>query len=160
MTKFKGNSYYLIIRIIFLLFPSFLIGYVIYQPNTPDKVFYVGIFLISLFLIFIIKSLKNLVLVEFNDNEMRIFYLITKKNTEVPYSDLLKWNCIDGQRGYHFNIIHFKSDKYMGTSKVKIDRIVDSDKFIPFVKWLKTKNDKIEFKITPSDSKLIKPFNK
>lgn len=160
MTKFKGNSYYLIIRILYLLFPAFLIGYVISQPNTPDKSFYGGVFLISLFLIFILKSLKDLVSVKFNDDTMRITYLISQRKIEVSYSNLLKWHCFDGVRGNHYNIIQFKSDNFLGTRKIKVDRIVDGDKFIPFVKWLKSKNNKVAFKITPSDSKLIKLFNK
>jgi len=160
MTKIKGNSYYLIIRILFFLLPPFLIGYIISQPNTPDKGFYGGILLISLFLVFILKSLKDLVVVKFNDYNMSITYLIIQKKIDVPYSNLLNWKCIDGHRGQHYNVIKFKTDNFLGTSKIRVDRIVDGDKFIPFVKWLKTKNDKIEFKITPSDSKLIKPFNK
>ncbi len=160
MAKYKANSYYLIIRIFFLLLPPIIIGYVIYQPKTPEDVIFGGVFVIMPFVIYIVKLLSDLVYVEFNENDMIITYLITKKEKKIPYLNLLTWECIDGQRGYHINVIKFKSDFFLGTSKIKVDRVVDSDQFISFVKWLKSKNDKIKFKITPSDSKLLYEFNK
>ena len=137
-----------------------LIGLLIYQPNTPDKTIYGGIIIISLFLIYIIKLLKELVFIEFNEEHIILTYSITKTTIIMPYSKIIKWDCIDGQRGSHYNIIHFKSDNFLGTNKIRIDRIVDSDKFISFVKWLKSKNEKIELTITPSDSKLLYAYYK
>ena len=160
MNKYTGNSYYLIFRIIYLILPFLLFGFVVYKLNAPKEIIYGGMVLIFIVLVYILRLLKELVYVEFNENSMNITYLITKKVKAVPYSKLTKFVCIDGQRGYHFNVIEFKSDDFLGTKKVKVDRIVDSDKFISFIKWLKVKNEKIDFKITPSDSKLLYEFYK
>ena len=160
MKTYSGNSYFLIIRILFLIIPPITIGLVIYQPNTPEKTIYGGIVLIFLFLLYFLKLLKELVFVKLNEKHMVLTYLITKTTKIIPYSKILKWDCIDGQRGSHYNIIKFEADNFLSTNKIKIDRIVDSDKFIPFIKWLKSKNEKIEITITPSDSKLLYEYYK
>jgi voltage-gated potassium channel Kch len=159
MRKYQANSYYLIIRIIFLTIPILIIGYIIYVGNLPNEFIYGGILLSSVILLYIIKLLRNLVFVEFNESNLIITFMISKNEKIISYSDLIELTCIDGQRGYHFNVIKFKSSSF-SNSKITVDRIVDSDKFISFLKWLKDKNERIELNIIPSDSKLIPEFHK
>ena len=160
MPYFSGNSYYLLTRVFFLLIPPLLIGFVIYQPGTADKLIYAGIFIISIFVFFILKSFRDLVVVKFYDHNITIKYLIIQKEISVPYSNLVKWYCFDGQKGQHYNIIRFKTDNFKKPKKIKIDRIARNKEFIAIVKWFKTKNENIEFKIAPSDSKLKNLFKK
>ena len=160
MNSIKGNSFYLLIRILIFLIPILIIGYIINQTNTPSITFYIGVLFIIVFILLIIKSLKDIVIVEFNETNMIITYVIIQKKVYVPYLNLLKWTCIDGQRGHHYNILQFKSDSTSGVSKVKIDRIVSSNKFIRFCKWLKEKNTNLEISIKPSDSKLLYEYYK
>jgi len=160
MKNYKANSYYLLTRIFFLIPLPLFIGFIINQPDTPVKTIYGGLFIIVLFLLFILRLLLKILSVEFKENHMKITYLISRIKLEIPYSEINNWLCIDGQRGYHFNVIKFNSKKFYTTNGIKVDRLVDGDQFIPFLRWMKRKNDRIEFEIIPSDSKLLKEFNK
>ncbi len=159
MTKFTGNSYYLITKIFFSLFPFILFGILFYNLNAPIQIYYGGFIAFSFVMIYIIYLLSKLVYVEFNDENMIIKYLILRKTKSIPYKDLIKFTCIDGKRGHHLNMIEFK-DRKLNKRKIKIDRIVDSDKFIDFTKWIKDKNSNMDFKIIPSDSILLTEYRK
>lgn len=160
MTKYKANSYYLIIRILSLLPVLFLIGFFVSQENTPIKTVYGGIFLGLLILFFIIRLFRKLLVVRFNEESLHITYLISRKVRSIPYSDVISLVCNDSRRGYHIVVIEFNYDEFKNPKKIKVDRFVDTDKLVPFLKWLKTKNQQIHLEITPSDSKLIPAFLK
>jgi len=158
MTKYKANSYYLFIRILSLLPVLFLIGFFISQDNTPIKTVYGGMFLGLLILFFIIRLFSKLLVVRFNEERLHITYLISKKVRSIPYLDIISLICNDSRRGYHVVEIEFKYDEYKKPKKIKVDRFVDADKLIPFLKWLKSKNHQLHLEIIPSDSKLIPAF--
>lgn len=160
MTKYKANSYYLILRILYLIPILIFIGFFILQENTPKKTIYGGIFIGALILLLIIRLLRKLLVVRFSEEEMRVTYLISRKVRNIPYSDVISLVCIDGRRGHHVVVLEFKYDEFKPSKKIKMDRFVDADKFVPFLKWLRAKNNRIGLKITPSDSKLIPEFNK
>ena len=160
MKKYDANSYYLIIRVFSLIVLVAIIGVFIKQLDTPKYTFYGGIIIISLLVIWIIKLLKNIVYIGFYEDNMEVTHLITRVKKIIPYSDLIDLVCVDSRVGHHYNTIKFKADNLLGTSNIKVDRIVDSDQFITFLKWLKNKNKNIEFEIIPSDSKLLSEFNK
>lgn len=160
MPIYTGNSYYLIFRILHPILAILFTDYFIYKFNLPKEAIYVGIVLTGIVLIYSFLLLKKMVYVEFNENSVTITYLINKKVKDIPYSKLTKFTCIDGQIGFHFNIFEFRTDDFLNTDKVKLDRIVHNDNFISFIKWLKSKNEKIEFKIIPPDSKLLYEYYK
>lgn len=159
MTKYNGNSYYLILRILQIIFPFGLIGYFLYTINPPIKVINYFLLFFSLFFIYIIFLARKIVTVEFNTHSMRINHLLSGSIKDIPYSKLTKYTCIDGQKGHNQNTIEYISNTSR-TKKITVDRIVDSDDFIPFLKWLRGKNKYIDFKVMPADSKLLPAFNK
>lgn len=160
MTKYKANSYYLIFRILSLLTILFLIGFFVFQENTPIKTVYGGIFLGLLILFFIIRLSRKLLVVRFKEETLQITYLISRKIRIISYSDVISLVCYDSRRGYHVVVIEFKYDEFKNPKKIKVDRFVDADKLVPFLKWLKAKNQIIHLDIRPSDSKLLPEFNK
>ena len=160
MIKYKANSYYLIIRILSLLLILLLIGFFVSQENTPKKTVYGGIFFCLFIIIFIIRLFRKLLVIRFSEEMLTITYLISRRVLSIPYSNLISLVCSDSRRGYHVVEIEFKYNEFKNPRKIKVDRFVDANKLIPFLKWLKTKNQIIQLKIKPSDSKLISAFNK
>ena len=80
---------------------------------------------------------KKLLVVRFNEETLHITYLISRKVRSIPYSDVISLVCNDSRRGYHIVVIEFKYNEFENPKKIKVDRFVDADKLVPFLKWLK-----------------------
>jgi len=159
MKEYTSNTYYLIDKLFYLLVFSGLIGYFVYSLDNNNKIQIAGIVIISIFLILFIRLTTKLASIKFTESKITVKYLITRKVLQIYYSSIIEIQYISGYQISSLNIIKYKSDN-IAINKVKLTSVVSQDKYIEFAKWIKNKNNKIEFKFFPPDLKLKSEFNK
>ena len=153
MKKYTTDTSYLIDKIFYLLIPIALISYLIYKINDSEIIFYSGLLLISILVLIIAIFVTKYAYFNFTENNIIVESAISRKTEKINYSNITEFQHISGFRQTSLNVIKYKSiDKT--NRKIKSTTVVPSDEFIDFVKWLKNKNDKIEFSFFPSDSKM------
>nr|WP_321414574.1 hypothetical protein [uncultured Allomuricauda sp.] len=84
----------------------------------------------------------------FLENEIIVKYRFIKKELNIQYSDIYEYKYLNAARSPEMNQL-----RYIQNNKKK--RInyssIDYNKYIEFVKWLKSRNKEIEFTVYPSD---------
>ncbi|WP_179352475.1 hypothetical protein [Winogradskyella vidalii] len=92
---------------------------------------------------------KRTFTIKFLENEIIIEHQFLKKKIKVSYVDLLVIEFLSIHKSPDRNKIHFKTENQL--QSLSFLAIAHSDQYIEFIKWLKTKNDKLELKVFPSD---------
>ncbi len=104
---------------------------------------------IGIVIFIILYQRKRTFNIKFLENEIKIEYPFLKKTSQVPYVDLLQIEFISAYRSPNRNRIKFKIGNKI--ESLRFLTIAQSDQYIEFIKWLKSKNDKLELKVFPSD---------
>ena len=159
MKKYKTDTSYLIDKIFYLFIPIGLISYLIYKINDSEIIFFGGLLIISILILIIVRFTSKYSYFNFTENNIIVEYAISRKTEIINYSSITEFQHISGFRQTSLNIIKWKPDG-ITNRKLKCTTVVPSDEFIEFIKWLKNKNDKIEFSFFPSDSKMKSKFQK
>jgi len=110
------------------------------------------IIVIVLILTLVIVFRKTSFQCSFYDNHLLVKYNYLNKQFKIDYFDLLEIRYYAIHKGQSTNRIYFNSDKKK--NYFKINSVKNGDEFIQFVKWIKSKNEKIEINIMPSDNLL------
>jgi len=87
--------------------------------------------------------------IKFSENEIIIEYPFLKKTVQVSYANLLLIEFMSANRMPNMNRIKFKIGNKI--ESLRFLTVAQSDQYIEFIKWLKSKNDKLELKVFPSD---------
>ena len=87
--------------------------------------------------------------IKFSENGIIIEYTFLKKTIQVSYVDLLQIEFISAYRSPNRNRIKFKNGNKI--KSLRFLTVAQSDHYLEFIKWLKSKNDKLELKVFPSD---------
>ena len=104
---------------------------------------------IGIVILIILYQRKRTFDIKFLENEIIIEYPFLKKTSQVPYVDLLQIEFISAYRTPNRNRIKFKIGNKI--ESLRFLTVAQSDQYIEFIKWLKSKNDKLELKVFPSD---------
>ncbi len=75
--------------------------------------------------------------------------MFLRKTVKVPYKDLLQIEFISAHRTPTRNRIKFNYGNKI--KSLRFLTVAYSDQYIEFVKWLKSKNDKLDLKVFPSN---------
>ena len=116
----------------------------------------IGIQIIGVLVSLILSSLiifyqrRRVFEIKFQKEFIEIEFINTKRKLEVSYSELLKIRYISVMRNPIRNEIQFRNNGKV--KKLKFLTVKHSDEFVEFVKWLKSKNEKIEWEVFPSDN--------
>lgn len=150
MTKYSSSSSFSVFDTAMVLILFLGIGIVIINSFEFiwAKMIIVFLTLVIIFSI-ILYQLRQSFTIKFSDNRIIIEYPFLKRIIEVPYENLIEIEFISAYRTPNRNRIKFKIQ-----NKVKSLRfltVAQSDQYIEFTKWLKSKNDKLELKVFPSD---------
>jgi len=104
---------------------------------------------IGIVILIILYQRKKTFDIKFSENEIIIEYTFLKKIVKVPYTDLMQIEFISAYRAPNRNRIKFKIGNKI--ESLRFLTVAQSDQYIEFIKWLKSKNDKLELKVFPSD---------
>ncbi|WP_225034730.1 hypothetical protein [Winogradskyella sp. SM1960] len=104
---------------------------------------------IGIVVVIISYQRKRTFTIKFLENEIIIEYKFLKKRIQVPYADLLVIEFLSIHKSSDKNRIKFKTKNQV--QSLSFLAIAHSDHYIEFIKWLKTKNEKLELKVFPSD---------
>ena len=105
---------------------------------------------IILSLLIILYQRKRVFEIQFKDEFVEIEFIYTKRKLQVPYSELLTVEYISVYKYPTKNKIEFKLNKKR--KKLKFLTIANSNDYVEFIKWLKSKNENIEWRVFPSDN--------
>lgn len=101
-------------------------------------------------LLWIALRARNRVLeVEFREQFMVVTHIFKNKSTRIGYESIMALEFVSARRGPTINKIKFH-DKGKHNS-IRFRTVAYGAKFIDFVKWLKSKNDKITISVHPPD---------
>jgi len=159
MKKYKTDTSYLIDKIFYLFIYIGLLSFLIYKVNDSEIILMGGLLIISILALIIARYFWRYAYFNFTENSLEVLYGISKRTTIINYSDITEFQHISGFKQTSVNCIKFK---HYGVSnrKIKCTTVAPSAEFIDFVKWLKTKNNNIEFSFFPSDSQMKSAFDK
>ncbi len=111
---------------------------------------FISIFIaIGIVILIIIYQRKRTFEIKFTEEGIRIEYKFLRKTIKVPYPNLLSIEFISAYRSPNMNKIKFKDGNKI--KSLSFLTVAHADHYIEFVKWLKSKNDKLELKVFPSD---------
>ena len=150
MTKYSSSSSYSIYEAVIASLMFLGIGIVI--ANTSEIIWtkVISILIsIGIVILIILYQRKRTFDIKFLENEIIIEYPFLKKTSQVPYVDLLQIEFISAYRTPNRNRIKFKIGNKI--ESLRFLTVAQSDQYIEFIKWLKSKNDKLELKVFPSD---------
>jgi len=159
MKKYRTDTSYLIDKIFYLFIQIGLISYFIYKVNDSEIILFGGLIIISILTLIIARYTSKYASFTFAENNIVVEYSISRRTEIINYSSITEFQHISGFKQTSLNIIKYKPDG-ITNRKLKCTTVVSSDNFIEFVKWLKNKNDKIEFSFFPSDSNMKSKFGK
>ena len=86
----------------------------------------------------------------FEKEKIRIEYVYNNKKIEIEYSELLTVEYISTPKNPTRNKIEFKLNGNI--KKLKFLSVADSNEYVEFIKFLKSKNQNIKWKVFPSDN--------
>jgi hypothetical protein len=86
----------------------------------------------------------------FEEEKIRIEYAHNNNKLEIKYSELLTVEYISTPKNPTRNKIEFKL--YGNIKKLKFQSVAESNEYVEFVKFLKSKNENIKWKVFPSDN--------
>ena len=150
-TNYKSNTYSNSKKIFAKLIPIIPTVIFLLAVNVSNPVLIFGISLIIFNLIYVFWELRSLISVEFKEEHLVIKHLVNRSNEYVLYYYLVGLTVLNESKDKQSqNIIKYKVRQEI--KEIKTGRIVNSNEFEEFFKWLKTKNGKIDIKVIPSDS--------
>jgi len=127
-----------------------VIGYGIFSAleNTTYQILVISI---TLFLIgFVIYYARtNTFSILFEEKHVVVKYRFINKTNYIDYSDITELKYINASKSPTTNEIKFKHEKQSMSIKFLT---IDNIDYIEFVKWIKSKNEKIELTVFPSDN--------
>ncbi|NRR91931.1 hypothetical protein HSX10_10180 [Winogradskyella undariae] len=101
-------------------------------------------------MIFIILYLRKKVFtIKFLEAVISVDYIYLDKSIQILYNELIAVEFISVHKSPDRNRIKFMKDDKV--ESLRFLSIAQSDSYIEFVKWLKSKNEKIELTVFPSD---------
>ncbi len=107
---YQGNSTYLVLYFFISLFPFAIITYLLFNFEAPQKITLIGFLITILYLIIGFAFLVNKwISISFHEEKIEIYKILLGKTIKIPYRYLINYTCIDGHRGYHINIIKYKT---------------------------------------------------
>ena len=128
----------------------FGIGIVIANSSETIWIKVISILIsIGIVILIILYQRKKTFDIKFSENGIIIEYPFLKKTVQVSYADLLQIEFISAYRAPNRNSIKFKIGNKI--ESLRFLTVAQSDQYIEFIKWLKSKNDKLELKVFPSD---------
>jgi len=160
MEKYTSNTYFLIDRIFYLILYIVLIGLLTYFFANINVIKYGGLTSIPVLIFVLLWSISKLATLEYNEKNINITYRFPFNQKSIDYSSIIEIQHISGYKSTTLNIIKYKQKDSLKNKKLKIRNVVQNDKFIEFIKWMKTKNEQIEFTFLPTDSKLKEAYLK
>ncbi|WP_417873806.1 hypothetical protein [Xanthomarina gelatinilytica] len=150
MTKYSSSSSYSIYEAVIASLMFLGIGIVIANSSEIIWTKVISILIsIGIVILIILYQRKRTFDIKFLENEIIIEYPFLKKTSQVPYVDLLQIEFISAYRTPNRNRIKFKIENKI--ESLRFLTVAQSDQYIEFIKWLKSKNDKLELKVFPSD---------
>lgn len=150
MTKYSSSSSYSNYEAFFVIIFFFSIGIVIADSLEfiLMKIISIGFSLFLAFLV-ILNQRKKTFDILFLENQINVHYLFLDKKITICYNDIVELTFISVSKSPNRNQI-----KYQFKNKIhslKFLSVAESDQYIEFIKWIKSKNEKIELKVLPSD---------
>ena len=104
---------------------------------------------IGIVILIILYQRKRTFDIKFSENGIIIEYPFLKKTVQISYANLLLIEFMSVNRTPNMNRIKFKIGNKI--ESLRFLTVAQSDQYIEFIKWLKSKNDKLELKVFPSD---------
>ncbi|MBG7612880.1 hypothetical protein IU405_11545 [Polaribacter sp. BAL334] len=150
MTKYSSSSSFSSYEAVIASLVFLGIGIVIANSSEIIWIKVISILIsIGIVILIILYQRKRTFDIKFLENEIIIKYPFLKKTSQVPYVDLLQIEFISAYRTPNRNRIKFKIGNKI--ESLRFLTVAQSDQYIEFIKWLKSKNDKLELKVFPSD---------
>ena len=160
MIKYKSNTYYLFDSLPFIIIFVGISCFLTYVLHDNRYLFVSGL-IISLILLFLVfKQIQKIARVEFHDNSILIKYVFHSREKSIAYSAIMEYQHMHGYNVTSLNIIKYLNSGTSDLMKLKITNVASNNEFMEFVRWIKSRNNNIEFKFFPSDSKLIGEYKK
>lgn len=159
MKKYTTDTSYLIDKIFYLFMPIGFISYLIYKVNDSEIIFYGGFLILSILILIMIRLISKYASFNFTESNIVVTYSISRKTELINYSNITEFQHISGFKQTSLNVIKYKPDG-ITNRKIKSTTVASSTEYIDFVKWLKNKNNSIEFSFFPSDSNMKTKFLK
>ncbi|WP_405567468.1 hypothetical protein [Polaribacter sp. Asnod6-C07] len=97
----------------------------------------------------LIYQRKNVFEIEFNDELIEIDFFYTNRKIAIEYSELLSIEYISTSKNPTKNKIEYKINGEL--KKLKFTSVAHSNEYVEFIKFLKSKNDGIKWKVFPSN---------
>lgn len=156
MEKYKSYSSGLLGNLFGIILAVFFINYIIFQNTTNKFIITVsvlfGLLAIIIYLLFI---RKNTCSIEFKETNVFVYYKYLKKKKTIDYINIYELKYIDlnnsGLYASTTNRIGLKYFDNQNKSEIIFESINDKN-YLNFVKWIKSKNKKIKFSVSSSDS--------
>ena len=98
----------------------------------------------------ILNQRKKVFDIIFEKEKIRIEYVHNNSKIEIEYSELLTVEYISTPKNPTRNKIEFKLNGNI--KKLKFQSVAESNEYVEFVKFLKSKNENIKWKVFPSDN--------
>ena len=160
MNTYKSNSNYLFMEIFLISMITIVIIYTLISAvENLMTALSIGLLIVLLYIFLTIKYLNKLIKVEFKESIIRVQYKFRNKIEEIKYSEIIELKYIEASRTPTSNILKYQS-KNESIKKLKFYSVVDRTDMMEFVKWIKLKNEKIEFKFSTLDMKLDYEYQK
>jgi len=160
MTDFSSNSNFRYLEILIMSLISLLAIWTIEKvvENQLFSILTIVLLIISI-TILIRYYLKQVFDIEFNDKLFIVKYKYRKeRKKQIDYEKISKISLVyERGVGRIITMRYFDSQK---KKKFRFSTVIEDEKFIIFVKFLKSKNDKIEFKFAVPFSGLESEYQK
>ena len=160
MIKYRSNTYYLFDNLPFIIIFCGILSFLTYVFRDNEYFFAGGLIVSLLLFIIIFRQLRKVARVEFNEKSILIKYMLPRLEKRISYSVIKEYQHIHGYKLTSLNIIEYLDSGTSDLMKLKITNVVSNDEFMEFVKWIKDRNNNIEFRFFPTDSKLIGEYEK
>ncbi|WP_178985134.1 hypothetical protein [Winogradskyella helgolandensis] len=150
MTKYKASSSYSNYEAVIAAVMVLGIGIILAITLETLWIKVMTVFIaLGIVVVIILYQRQKTFTIKFSEDEIRIEYPYLRTIIQVPYSDVFQIEFISVYRSPDRNRMKFKIGNKIKTLRFLV--VAQSDQYIEFIKWLKSKNDKIELKVFPSD---------
>src|SRR5690606_9283020 len=150
MTKYSSSSSYSNYEAVIASLMFLGIGIVIANSSETIWIKVISILIsIGIVILIILYQRKRTFDIKFSENGIIIEYPFLKKTVQISYANLLLIEFMSVNRTPNMNRIKFKIGNKI--ESLRFLTVAQSDQYIEFIKWLKSKNDKLELKVFPSD---------
>ena len=150
MHKYHASSRFYITDSVIIL--AMLIGFSFIGANATENIAaQISVMMVTTFisLWFVLRARDSVIDVEFKAQFMVINHIFKANKTRIQYENLVALEYIAVRRGPTINKIKFY---YKGkTESIQFKTVAYGPEFIDFVKWLKSKNDRLAVSVNPPD---------